>query len=120
MKKTMRVAAVIPSAALLVLCATAMANAAAVRATLQPIQERKAAPAFRLENARHEEVPLSSLRGKVVLLNFWATECGGCRVEIPYFAEFDEKYRTKGFEAVGVSLDISRSEEHTSELQSRQ
>jgi thiol-disulfide isomerase/thioredoxin len=42
-----------------------------------------------------------------VLLNFWATECGGCRIEIPYFMEFAEAYRDKGLAVIGVSIDVS-------------
>ena len=57
-------------------------------------------------------VPTSSLstsledyRGKVIILNFWATWCGPCRVEIPDFVKLQEKYRSQGFEIVGVSMD---------------
>jgi thiol-disulfide isomerase/thioredoxin len=51
-------------------------------------------------------VPLSGFKGKVVLLDFWATECGGCRIEIPWYMEFDTKYRAKGLAVVGVSMDV--------------
>src|ERR1700690_1139888 len=103
----MRNPAILLVGALLFGCATAIAEQPAVRAEIQTLKERKLAPEFRLVNARKKEMALSDFRGKVVLLNFWATECGGCRVEIPYFAEFDEKYRSKGFEAVGLCMDIS-------------
>jgi thiol-disulfide isomerase/thioredoxin len=46
-------------------------------------------------------------RGKVVLLNFWATDCGGCVLEIPSVIELEKAYKDKGFTAVGVSMDIS-------------
>jgi cytochrome c biogenesis protein CcmG/thiol:disulfide interchange protein DsbE len=46
-----------------------------------------------------------ALKGKVVLLDFWATWCAGCKVEIPWFIEFDKAYRSKGLAAVGVSMD---------------
>jgi len=67
---------------------------------------RKPAPAFRLADASSRTVPLSSFRGNVVLLDFWATECGGCKVEIPWFMEFERVYKSKRFEVVGVSMDI--------------
>lgn len=48
---------------------------------------------------------LGQFRGKVVLLNFWATWCGPCRSEIPGFIELQDKYRDAGLEIVGVSID---------------
>jgi cytochrome c biogenesis protein CcmG/thiol:disulfide interchange protein DsbE len=50
-------------------------------------------------------VSLSDYKGKVVLLNFWATWCGPCKVEIPWFVEFEQKYKDRGFAVVGVSMD---------------
>ena len=50
---------------------------------------------------------ISGYRGKVVLLDFWATDCGGCVLEIPSFIELERAYKDKGFTAVGVSMDIS-------------
>jgi peroxiredoxin len=76
------------------------------RAVLLPPAERKMAPTFRLPAASGKEVRSQSYRKKVVLLNFWATECGGCVAEIPYFVELDQAYRSKGLAVVGVSLDI--------------
>ena len=53
---------------------------------------------------------LSELQGKVVLLNFWATWCGPCRMEIPDFNELYEKYQKDGFEILGISLSDSKKQ----------
>lgn len=60
-----------------------------------------------LKGASGYAIRLSDHRGKVVAINFWATDCGGCRREIPSFVKIDETYRSKGLAVVGVSMDIS-------------
>ena len=65
----------------------------------------KAAPGFRLEALGGGTISLSDLRGKVVLVNFWATWCGPCRVEVPWLVEFQRRYRSDGLVVVGVSVD---------------
>jgi peroxiredoxin len=60
---------------------------------------------FTLKDMNGAEVKLADLKGKVVLLNFWATWCGPCRLEIPSFVELQEKYRDKGFRIIGFSVD---------------
>jgi cytochrome c biogenesis protein CcmG/thiol:disulfide interchange protein DsbE len=72
---------------------------------LTPQSRRKAAPDFTLTDATGRPLKLSSYKGKVVLLDFWATWCGGCKLEIPWYIEFDEKYRDKGLAVIGVSMD---------------
>jgi peroxiredoxin len=76
-------------------------------AALTPPANRKAAPAFQLATEDGKKMQLSDYRGKVVLLNFWATDCGGCVLEIPSFIEIEKTYKGRGFTAVGVSMDIS-------------
>jgi peroxiredoxin len=66
---------------------------------------RKVAPDFTLTDATGAAVTLSAQRGKVVLLDFWATWCAGCKVEIPWFVEFQQKYKAKGLTAIGVAMD---------------
>ena len=82
------------------------AEPAGVRAVIMSASLRRPAPAFRLADASNRAVPLSRYRGRVVLLDFWATECGGCKVEIPWFMEFKRVYQSRRFEVVGVSMDI--------------
>ncbi len=69
------------------------------------ISERKIAPDFTLSDASGKSVRLSDFRGQVVLLNFWATWCSPCKVEIPWFVEFQQTYWDTGFAVLGVSLD---------------
>jgi len=78
-----------------------------VHARLTPSASRKSAPAFELMTADGTKTQISDYRGKVLLLNFWATDCGGCVLEIPSFIELEKTYKDKGFTAVGVSMDIS-------------
>jgi len=81
------------------------ADPVTVKAALEPEGARKAAPEFRLSDSSGKTVTLKKYRGKVVLLDFWATWCHGCKEEIPWFAAFQKKYGAKGFAVVGVSMD---------------
>jgi thiol-disulfide isomerase/thioredoxin len=81
------------------------ARADAAEAGLKPAAQRNPAPDFVLKDAGGRDVKLSDLKGKVVLLNFWATWCGPCKFEIPWFIEFEKQYKDQGFAVVGVSLD---------------
>jgi thiol-disulfide isomerase/thioredoxin len=65
----------------------------------------KADMSFTLKDAQGQDVKLETFKGQVVLLNFWATWCGPCRLEIPWFVELQEKYRGQGLRVVGVSVD---------------
>jgi cytochrome c biogenesis protein CcmG/thiol:disulfide interchange protein DsbE len=63
------------------------------------------APPFTRTDLENGRVSLASYRGKVVLLNFWATWCGPCIVEIPHFMEWQKQYGPRGLAVLGVSID---------------
>lgn len=68
--------------------------------------KRKAAPlAFTVKDMHGRDVRMSDYKGKVILLNFWATWCGPCKHEIPGFVEMYDAYRDKGFVVLGISTD---------------
>ena len=63
------------------------------------------APEFSVITLDGKQLNLASYRGKVILLDFWATWCGPCRDEIPLFVQLQEKYRDRGLQIIGISLD---------------
>ncbi len=68
-------------------------------------QSKQQAPNFALKTSDGKTIEMAKLKGKVVLVNFWATWCGPCRKEMPDFVEAYKQYKPKGFEIVGISLD---------------
>lgn len=69
-----------------------------------------AVPEIELPGTNDSLIKLSSLQGKVVLIDFWASWCGPCRAANPYVAKLYSKYKEKGFEVFGVSLDTKKKE----------
>jgi len=82
-----------------------VANRPAAPPKVKLAGERKEAPPFELKDETGQLVKLADFKGKVILLNFWATWCGPCKIEIPWFIEFEQKYRDKGLAVVGVAMD---------------
>ena len=72
---------------------------------LTPPTERTEAPTFTLPDMDGANATLTDYAGRVLLLNFWATWCGPCRVEMPWFVDFEEAYADDGFAVLGVSMD---------------
>ncbi len=71
------------------------------------VGEHAVAPDFSLPTLTGNQLALSAYRGKVVLLDFWATWCDPCRDEIPHFIDLQSKYENRGLQIIGVSMDDS-------------
>jgi peroxiredoxin len=69
------------------------------------------APDFSLESLDGKTMRLSDLRGKAVLLNFWATWCGPCKIEMPWFVDLQNQYGSQGLQIVGVAMDDASKED---------
>lgn len=63
------------------------------------------APDFELQSLEGKNIRLSDFRGKAVLLNFWATYCGPCKIEMPWFVEMQKEFGPQGLQIVGVAMD---------------
>ena len=105
MTRTLRWLAVLGVPILLVVFAPLPYSTSAADATLCDKAPAAANLNFVLKDAAGKDFNLASLKGKVILLDFWATWCAPCKVEIPWFVEFQSKYGPRGFAAVGVSVD---------------
>ena len=91
---------------------TQQAEVKAEEKTTQPSGDKappgpsaKSAPSFTLQDLNGKQVSLSDFKGKVVILDFWATWCPPCVKEIPHFIALYEQYKDQGFAIVGISVD---------------
>jgi thiol-disulfide isomerase/thioredoxin len=91
------------AAALLLACVATLVLPARAQAPQSLIHHP--APEFSRSDLAHHRVDLAALRGKVVLLNFWATWCAPCRLEMPRFIDWQKQYGPQGLQIVGVSID---------------
>jgi cytochrome c biogenesis protein CcmG/thiol:disulfide interchange protein DsbE len=72
------------------------------------VADRPMAPEIALVDLQGRKLDLAAYRGKVVLLDFWATWCTPCEAEIPRFIEWQQKYGERGLQVVGISMDDDR------------
>jgi cytochrome c biogenesis protein CcmG/thiol:disulfide interchange protein DsbE len=93
------------AAVLLVLFQYHYASAQGANPPLDAAQQRKMAPDINLEDSVGKQTNLREYRGKVVVIDFWATWCHGCKEEMPWFAEFQRKYGEAGLSVIGISMD---------------
>src|SRR6202167_5992318 len=77
----------------------------------RPLTASAPAPDFSLEALDGKTTRLSDFRGKAVLLNFWATWCVPCKIEMPWFVDFQNQYGSQGLQIVGVAMDDASKED---------
>lgn len=77
-----------------------------VQASVAAVADRAAAPAFALADASGKVRHLADFRGRPVVVNIWATDCGGCKAELPEFVKLHQAYKGRGVTVIGVSMDI--------------
>jgi thiol-disulfide isomerase/thioredoxin len=81
------------------------AKSAAPQTSACPANAKPANLKFTMKDINNKDVTLSSFKGKVILLDFWATWCGPCKIEIPGFVDLQNRYGKDGLQVIGVSVD---------------
>lgn len=87
------------------------AGAPAADDTGMPHMLGKVAPGFTLATLDGKKVSLSDFKGRPVLVNFWATWCAPCKIEMPWFEEFQKQYSAQGFEILGLTVDVDEGKD---------
>ena len=82
----------------------------------EPHLDGKAAPAFSLVSLDGKKVSLSDYKGRAVLVNFWATWCGPCKVEMPWFEEFQKQYAGQGLVILGLTADADAGKDEIAKV----
>jgi thiol-disulfide isomerase/thioredoxin len=85
----------------------ALSLSGAAAATTPPATVGRSAPAATITTFDHQKIKLADLKGKVVVINFWATWCGPCKREMPMMSAFHHRYKDQGFEIFGVTTEDS-------------
>jgi peroxiredoxin len=102
---------VVAAVALMLFAGVRMARTKASTVQLKPVGKNgAAAPDFQLKSLDGKQVRLSDFRGKAVLLNFWATWCAPCKIEMPWFVDLQKQYASQGLQVIGVAMDDSGEE----------
>jgi peroxiredoxin len=102
------IAVVAAAVALMLFVGVRMARWRAGTVTIKPVGKNGSlAPDFQLQSLDGKQVRLSDYRGKAVLLNFWATRCAPCKIEMPWFVDLQKQYASQGLQVIGVAMDDS-------------
>ena len=85
-------------------CQSGTGRASSPTSEVIPVTQRVRAPDFTIMDVQGKPITLAALKRKVVLLDFWAIACGGCKLELPWYVGFDQQYRSKGLTLVGLDM----------------
>src|ERR1044072_8866631 len=115
--KTLIIAGICLASEILVYGTAVGARASKPQGTASAVTDaHKPAPDLELKSLDGRTVKLSDFRGKAVLLNFWATYCTPCRVEMPWLVDLYKQYHEQGLEIVGVSMDDDGEEQRVADV----